>query len=905
MHITKPRCEYRRNPLGIDIAKPRLSWVVRSEQRGERQTAYRILVASAPELLAEDRGDLWDTGKVVSDRTHQVEYAGLPLRSRMNGYWKVQAWDGQDKCTAWSEAGRWTMGLLKEEDWQAEWIGIDSGPGDDASIAEGTVPAPRYFRKDFTIPGPVKSAFLHVTSLGVYEVRLNGNRVGDQLLAPEWTNYRKRVQYQTYEVTELLSSGPNAIGAILGNGWSCGLWQFWPPQLQTYSDQPYLLLQLEIETEDGQRHMIASDGSWKGTASGPIRYSGIYEGETYDALKEFPGWDATFFDDRRWRAVRTHAPTIGRLVWQRSEPIRVTREIIPVAISEPSPGVYVFDLGQNMVGWCRLNVRHDAGATIVMKHNEMLNPDGTVYMDNLHAGHLGKGDRQVIRYTCKGAGEEVYEPHFTYMGFRYVEVTGLKAAPSLELLTGQVFHTAFEDTGTFLCSNPLINRLIDNIQWSQRGNMMGIPTDCPQRDERCGYTGDAQFFMPTAIYNMDMAAFLNKWLVDLCQDSQHESGYFCDHAPYYGRGGSNVGWQDAGIIVPYIAYRTYGDTRMLLEHYEAMKRFLRYLDETSNSDHTRGPDCVGNGDWLHLGGGASAEVIGTAYYYYSYHLMSEIAEAIGETSDSLSFSHKAERIKAAFAEHFLSPEGKVANSSQTGYALCFTMGLVPDALKQKLAEQFSAEIATFEGRLATGFIGTPRLLPALHAAGLDDLAYGLLLREAYPSWLYPVSLGATTIWERWDGWTPERGFQDAGMNSFNHYAFGSVGEYLFGAVGGITALAPGYRTIRIQPVIQPGLAWARATYESISGLIAASWSLDGNRLRLDVSIPANTTALVYLPARNVRAVYESGMPIALSEGVAIEKTETDTIVLRVVSGHYQFESVDEAAYAEKVQAIWR
>ncbi|MBC8080644.1 MAG: glycoside hydrolase family 78 protein [Gorillibacterium sp.] len=902
MFINNLKCEYRDNPLGIDSVQPRLSWLIQSKQRGEQQTAYRILVASSQELLNGEQGDLWDTGKVLSNRTIQVEYDGEMLHSRMNCYWKVLAWDMQGKLSEWSEAARWTMGLLEEADWQAHWIGIDSLPNDDTTIAEGTVPAPRYLRNTFSISGAVRTAVLYVTSLGVYEMHLNGKRVGDHLLAPEWTNYHKRIQYQTYEVTDILASGVNSIAAVLGNGWCCGLWQFWPPKIQTYSDQPYLLLQLEIEMESGQRYMILSDDKWKGITSGPIRYSGLYEGETYNALMEIPGWDTAMFDDQGWRKVRTFTRKFSKLVWQRSEPIRVTEEISPLALTEPKPGVYVFDMGQNMVGWCRLSVQNETGATIVMKHNEMLNSDGTVYMDNLHAGHLGKGDRQIIRYTCKGASDEVYEPHFTYMGFRYVEVTGLKARPSIHLLTGRVFHTSFQEKGSFTCSNPLVNRLVENIQWSQRGNMMGIPTDCPQRDERCGYSGDAQFFMPTAIYNMDMAAFLSKWLVDLCQDSQHEKGYYGDHAPDYGPGGSNVGWQDAGIIIPYIAYQTYGDTRILREHYKTMKCFLQYLDDTSNRNHTRGPGCIGNGDWLNLGGGASPEVIGSAYYFYVYQLMSEIAEAIGEITDAGSFLQRAELIKAAFIEHYLTAEGQIVNSSQTGFALCFTMGLVPDSLKEQLVERFRAEMERFNGRLATGFIGTPRLLPALHQAGLDDLAYRLLLGEEYPSWLYPVTLGATTIWERWDGWTPDRGFQDSGMNSFNHYAFGSVGEYLFGIVGGIKSLEPGYRKIHIQPVIRQGITWASTTYDSISGQIKTSWKVEGNQIKIDVSIPANTIATVYLPTGKIETVYESGLSVTNSIGVKVVGFEKDSVVLHVLSGSYCFH-IDNAVVAEKVHFL--
>ena len=715
--------------------------------------------------------------------------------------------------------------------------------------------------------------------------------MGDHLLAPEWTSYHKRIQYQAYDVTSLVKTGQNAVGGILGNGWYCGLWQNWPPKVHIYGEEPFLLARIEIETADGKTTRIVSDESWKGTTDGPIRFSGIYEGENYDARKEMPGWDKPSFDDNKWQPAKIgHDLDPGKLVWQRDNPIRMTCEIKPIKLTQPKPGVYVYDLGQNIAGWCRIKFKGAPGTTVTLKHNEVLNPDGTVYMDNLHAGHFCKGDRQIVRYTFKGSGAETFEPHFTYQGFRYVEVTGLADKPALDALVGRVFHTDCPEVGRFECSNPLLNRLAQNIIWSQRANFMGVPTDCCQRDERCGYTGDAQFFMPTALYGMDIGAFFSKWLVDVCQDSQRPEGWFADHAPDYGAGPTpNVGWSDAGIICPYMIYRAYGDTRIIRDNYAAMRRNLQMLIETGNG-YTRGPDHVGNGDWLNLGGGASNEVIGTAYYAYCFRLMAEMAQVIGEQKDAVDFRDRADKIARAFADSFIDSDGRIKDSSQTGYALAFTMGLAPDSLKQKMADRFAEDVKSRGWHLATGFIGTPRLLPGLHEAGRDDVAYRLLLQENYPSWLYEVKLGATTMWERWDGWRPEKGYQDSGMNSFNHYAFGSVGEYMYGMVGGIRADSPGYAHVLIRPVIGEGITWARTTYDSIRGPISTDWKLDNQRLTLHVTIPPNTSATVRVPAKSAYSITESGLPAAKSPGVKFLRTDPAAAVFEVESGNYEFVS---------------
>ena len=591
----------------------------------------------------------------------------------------------------------------------------------------------------------------------------------------------------------------------------------------------------------------------------------------------------------KWSAASTPKPgsdfNVGKLVGQRGNPIRVTREIKPVAITEPKPGVYVYAFDQNIVGWCRFKFHGKAGDTVELQHGEMRNPDGTVFLGNLTV--VSKHRIQLDQYTFKGNQEEIFEPNFTYHGFQYVEVRGLKEKPSLESLTGVIFHSDCPEVGKFTCSEPLLNRLAKNILWSQRGNYMGVPTDCPQRNERCGYTGDAQFFMRAAVYNMDVSAFFSRWLVDVCEEAQMPDGHFADHAPTFGPGdGPNIGWSDAGIICPYEIYRTYGDTRVIREHYAAMKRNLEWLArESKDFLFTRE---VGNGDWLSNGGGVSKEVIGTAYSAFDFKLMAEMADAIGETQDAVKFRDRADKITEAFSKAYIDTEGRIKKSSQSGYALAFTMGLVPPPLKEKMTDRFAEEIARFDWHPRTGFIGTPRLLPGLHLAGRDHDAYQLLLTKTSPSWLYPVSIGATTIWERWVAWDGIK--PEGGMNSLNHYAFGAVGEYLFRMIGGISEEIPGYQRIHIEPIIREGLTWANTSYNSIHGKIATEWKVAGDKLSLDLTIPANTTATVFVPAKDANVVTESGKQAGKAIGVKFLRMENSNAVFSIASGSYRFRS---------------
>ncbi len=891
------RCEYRSNPIGIDAVKPRLGWIVNSDKRGDRQTAYELLIATSARNLAENKGDLWATGKVSSDQSIQIVYSGKPISSLQFCFWKVRVWDKDGIPSKWSETAFWSMGMLQATNWKAKWIGVEETlapkpprsehlafkPGDSLKL----LATPRYLRKDFLVEKHIKRAIVYATSLGVYELRMNGQRVGDQLLSPEWTNYAKRIQYQPYDVTSMLKSKRNTLAATLGNGWYCGLWQHWPLEVRMYGDEPLLLAQLEIEFADGSKQIVVTDNSWLGTVDGPIRFSGIYEGEYYDSRKEMPGWDTPGFNASEWKSVKiVEKPASGKLVWQRSDPIRKKLELKPVKITEPKPGVYVYAFNQNLAGWSRFRFKGTARAIISLQHAEMLNTNGTVFIDNLHL--FDKADRQLDFITCKDTSEITFEPHFTYHGFQYVEVRGLTYKPDINDLTGVVFGNDCPETGKFTCSNTLINKLVENCMWSQRANFMGVPTDCPQRDERCGYPGDAQFFMPTALYNMDVASFFNKCLVDLCQDSYSpENGAFGDHMPSFDAGGwGNVGWGDAGIILPYFYYRTYADTTLLREHYTPMRNHMQFWIDRNNGSSIK--NSGGPLDWLNLNCPTKSEVIATAYYAYMAMLMSEMANVLGKQDDAVRFNQIAKQARDAFVRTFVKPDGSILESSQTGFALAFTMGLVPDTLKKRMANQYVAEIAKFDDHLATGFIGTPRLLPGLHAAERDDIAYKLLLTNTYPSWLYPVTLGATTIWERWDGYdgkTPA-----GGMNSLNHYAFGSVVEYLYRTVAGISEEAPGYKRIRIAPALNEGLSWVNASYKSIYGTIESDWKILGNQLAMDVIIPANTTATIVIPTTDLQSIREGDTTAFKAEGVKFINFENGNAIFEVASGKYLFKS---------------
>lgn len=877
------RCEYLQNPLGLDKPNPRLSWRLNDQRRGARQTAYSIRVASSREALLAGKGDLWDSGKVESSQNTHVVYAGRPLGSSERAWWSVRVWDEHMQPSDWAEPAWWEMGLLQPSDWKAHWIGAPLVGGRRASV-----PCP-YLRKEFSLAKPLLSARLYITALGLYEASINGHPVGDAVLAPGWTEYHKRVEYQTYDVTEHLQVGANVLGAILGDGWFCGHIE-WRGR-QFYGDGPRLLAQLHVRYEDGTEELVVSDASWLFT-TGPLLESDLLMGETYNARLEMPGWDCPGYSLEGWRPVQVFDPWPAPLCARNAPPVRRKELLSPVEEPRQVPGWplprWIFDLGQNMVGRVRLKVHGPAGTTITLRHGEMLNPDGTLYTENLRTA------KQTDTYILRGEGEEVYEPHFTFHGFRYVEVTGLTEKPPRDLLTGVVLHSDMPATGTFSCSNPLINQLHHNIVWGHKGNSVDIPTDCPQRDERLGWTGDAQVFVRTGAFIHDIAAFFSRWLRTL-EDSQSEEGAYPPISPNTNAAGNDGGpaWADAGVICPWTLFLCYADTQILQDRYASMGRFMEWLEKTAIEDIRCHPDYHGFhgfGDWLATHPETPADLIGTAFYAYSARLMHQIAAVLGKEDDAKRYRSLHERVRDAFQRRFLTPDGLLVSNTQTSCVLALAFDLVPNSVRSKIAKVLVRDIRARGNHLSTGFVGTPYLLHVLTREGYLDVAYDLLMQRTWPSWLYPVTQGATTIWERWDSWTEERGFQDPSMNSFNHYAYGAVGSWLYQVVAGIDTdeSTPGYRHLHLAPKPGGGLEWAAATLETLHGRVRSAWRLEENRFFWDVELPPNTSATAILPVKAGATISESGRPLSESPGIKQLDPPSEEVALLLESGSYRF-----------------
>ena len=891
------RCEYLVNPMGIDITAPRLSWILKSGRRACVQNAYQVLVASSAETLEANKGDLWNSGKVKSDQSNQIVYKGKPLKSRMRCYWKVRVWDNSGRVSGFSDPAAWTMGLLEPADWQAKWIGYDAPPSAVYNEAKPpkedlVLPPPPYLRKSFLLNKPVKRAVVYASALGLYELHINGKRVGKDYFTPGWTDYTKRVYYQTYDVTDLLTPSGNAIGAILADGWYAGYIGFGKKR-EHYGSEPRLFVQLEIEYTDGTRQVIATDESWK-TAYGPIFEADFLMGETYDGRKELTDWCTYWFNDAAWDNVAVTDKIDAVIQAYPGVPVQKVLQIDAKKIAEPSKASYVFDMGQNFAGWVRLKASGQAGTKIVLRFAEMLNPDGTIYTKNLRAA------RCTDTYILKGSGEETWEPSFTYHGFRYVEVTGYPGQPALDAITGVVVQSNTPRVGFFKCSNPMVNQLYSNIVWGQRSNFIEVPTDCPQRDERLGWTGDAEIFIRTATYNMDVSAFFTKWLIDL-EDAQSPQGAFPDVAPRkVAMGDGTAAWGDAGVICPWTIYKVYDDKRVIDKHFESMKKWIAYL-RTNSKDLLR-PN-KGYGDWVSIGSDTPKDVIATAYFAYSTRLLSKMAAAIGRGSEAKEYEELFGQIRDAFNKAYVSEDGRIKGDTQTCYLLGLYFDLLPTDKRRMAADHLVERIKAKDWHLSTGFVGLSYLLPTLTETGHLDVAYRLLENDTFPSWGYSIKNGATTIWERWDGWTAEKGFQDPGMNSFNHYAFGSVGRWLFNTVAGIDTDGPGYKTIIIHP--QPGvpisqkngeigspgnMTSAKASYDSINGNIISDWQLKNGTFTFNVTIPANTTAMVYIPADSAKNITESGKPAVKAEGVRFQQIKQGTALFIVGSGQYQFVS---------------
>jgi len=884
------RTEYKENPLGIDARLPRLSWRIEGVGRGIVQSAYQIRVARSVRGLGGGPDLVWDSGRVSSDESIHRPYAGPPLRSGQRYDWQVRVWDGKGNASTWSKPAHWEMGLLEASDWQAGWIEPD--------VAEDTSkpgPAPM-LRREFKLNGAVARARAYVTSHGLYEMHVNGHRVGDALFTPGWTSYKKRLQYQTYDVTSLLKSGDNAVGVFLGDGWYRGELG-WEDRRGLYGDRLGLLCQIEVTYKDGRKETVTSDEKWR-SATGPILMSEIYHGETYDARLEKAGWTSPGYDDRQWSGVKVATHGKNDLIAPAGPPVRRIEELKPIKVFKTPGGDTVADLGQNMVGWVRLRVQGPAGTTVTLRHAEVLDKQGNFYTDNLRKA------KATLRYTLKGGGFEIFEPHFTFFGFRYVAVAGFPGELTPEALTGVVVHSEMARAGEFETSSPLVNQLQHNIVWGQKGNFLDVPTDCPQRDERLGWTGDAQVFFPTAAFNMDVAGFFTKWLKDVAAD-QFSNGAVPHVVPqvlpqFAGRDpGGAAGWADVATIIPWNMYLTYGDKRVLEAQYDSMVRWVGYQKTRAGDDYIWDGD-FHFGDWLafasagmgandYPGATTGKDFIATAFFARSTDLLRRTALVLGKADDAGRYAEQLAKIKAAFQKEFVTEAGRVGEGTQTAYALALQFDLLPEAMRAGAAKRLAAEVRARK-HLTTGFLGTPYLCHVLSRYGHLDEAYLLLNRDEYPSWLYPVKQGATTIWERWDGQKPDGSFQTTEMNSFNHYAYGAIGDWMYRVMAGIDIdeAAPGYKHILIQSQPGGGFSSVKASHETLYGKVASSWTLKDGRFELEVQVPPNTRGTVRLPSARVASVSESGKLLTSGNGTTGHRQDGDVVVVEVGSGQYRF-----------------
>jgi alpha-L-rhamnosidase len=886
------RCEYRETPLGLGERRPRLSWKLAAEQRGQAQSAYRVQVATRRTDL--DRGEpAWDSGWVPARDEQEAEYGGAPLQSSTRYWWRVQVRDvhGNDAGTAesWFETG-----LLHADDWVAVWIGHDPmfeelrdpPRNTDHTFRTRRLPHAPHLRRSFTLQAAPVRARVHVTAHGLYELRLNGAKVGDGELLPGWTDYRIRVQYQTYDVTDALAAGENVLGAIIADGWWSGYYGQNPRRAgEHYGTAPELLAQLIVDFADGSQRVIATDDHWRENR-GPLVYADMLIGERYYAAGELGRWDEPGYDDSAWKPVLIAGRDRSTLVATVDEPVRVTRELSPVSVDHRGSGRHIVDLGQNMVGRVRLAVRGaSAGQRIVLRHAEILDSDGELYTANLRTA-----DATDV-YFAAGRDVEVFEPRFTFHGFRFVEVSGYPGELGERDVTGVVLASDTPRAGEFSCSDPVVCQLQSNIQWGQRGNFVSVPTDCPQRDERLGWTADAQIFLPTACYNADVAAFFTKWMQDV-RDAQGGRGDFPNVAPrlVVDRIGAPA-WGDAGVTMPWHLYRTYGDRRLLARSLDSMIAWVEWI--RSNNPDLVWRKAVGAhyGDWLQVNAETSRDVLATAYFAHDTDLVSRAARELGRP-EAAEYAELFERIRAVFNERFVSPDARVTGDTQTGYLLALAFDLLPEDKIPRAVEHLVADIEAHGRHLTTGFVGVVLLCPVLTAHGHTDLAYALLHQDTYPSWAYSILHGATTIWERWDGWTEEHGFQAAAMNSFNHYSLGSVGEWMFRDVAGIgqAAASLGFRDLVLRPRVGGRLSWVEASYDSVRGPVRSRWERAGDQLRLQVEIPPGATATVHVPTVAPDGVTEGGAPIADSAGIEIVGSGPDTLRCVVGSGQYTFTS---------------
>ncbi|MVM29629.1 Bacterial alpha-L-rhamnosidase [Spirosoma sp. HMF4905] len=882
--------ENRVNPIGLDVTIPRLSWQLIATKQNVRQTAYEVRVNTDAASIA--KGAVWQSGRVASDQSVHVLYAGTALKPGQRYFWQVRIWDNTaTKPSAWSPVAYWQTGLLTAGNWKAKWI----EPG----YVEDTVNRPSpLMRKVFATPKKVRSATLSITAHGLYEAQINGKRVGDAYLTPGWTSYNNHLQYQTYDVTNLINQGQNAIGVSLASGWYRGR-LVWENQRNMYGKNLALVGQLAITYTDGSSETVITDESWK-SSTGPVRFAEIYDGEIYDSRLEKAGWTTAGYADSDWSGVMTKPFGYTNLVANYNELVGQHETRKPVKVITTPKGETVLDFGQNLVGWVKFKVTGKAGDKIVLSHVEMLDKFGNPYFENLRTA------KALATYLLKG-GTETLEPHFTFFGFRYVQINGLTGPINPADFTAITLYSDIPKTGEFTTSNALVNQLQSNIQWGQRGNFLDVPTDCPQRDERLGWTGDAEVFSRTAAFNFGVNNFFAKWLKDVTAD-QFSNGAVpfiipdvLNKRPVKDEPAGAAGWSDASIIIPWNMYLAYGDRRIVEQQYATMKAYEGYMERVAKNDLWS--EGFQFGDWLSYvttEGSPAFEaksaftdnhLVAQCFYAYSTDLMRKAAMLLGKTEDVTHYAALLERIKKAFQNAYMTPSGRLISDTQTAYVLALQFDMIPENLRPQAVDRLVDNVKKYNNHLTTGFLGTPFLCHVLTRFGRTDVAYKLLLQETYPSWLYPVKMGATTIWERWDSMKPDSTFQSPSMTSFNHYAYGAVGDWMYRTITGIDTdeTDPGYKHTIIKPQPGGGLTSASASLQTYYGTVRSSWKKEADKLSFTVEIPANTTATIYVPAKNAEAVLESGKSLSAA-GLTAAGSGPGYVVLKIGSGVYNFTS---------------
>lgn len=872
------RIEYQKNPIGIDVREPRVSWKIKSNDRNTRQAMYQLQVSK------EESFDtvVWDSGEVASDESIHIVLKDLNPESKTRYYVRVHVTDQAGNESGWSESSFFEMGLLQASEWQAKWISTPE------SIDKKASPQ---FRFSFKVKDKVKNARIYATALGLYELHLNGNRVGEEYFTPGWTSYYTRLQYQTYDVTDQIVYGDNEWTALLGNGWYRGNLG-WEHQKEIYGNRLGLLAELHLEYQDGTTEVVKTDEAWE-VAESAIRESELYHGETVDAQ----------FEVRNWQPVTILNESKEKIVAQENEPVRKINTLPAKELIRTPKGEIVIDFGQNMVGWVEFDIEGKPGQTVEIKHAEVLDSDGNFYTENLRTA------KQTNTYILRGEGKETFAPRFSFQGFRYIQLIGFEDGQiQLENFRGIVLHSDMEMTGDFKSSDEMINQLQHNIVWGLKGNFLDVPTDCPQRDERLGWTGDAQMFIRTASYLANVAPFFTKWLRDLEAD-QREDGAVpfvipnvlsqIDEPEKENQQDSfgSAAWGDAAVINPWTLYIAYGDKRILEEQYDSMKAWISYIKAQGDNPYLWNTG-FHFGDWLALDskpdsyvGATDRAYIATAFYAYSTSIVKKTAQILGEEEDYQYYAELEENIVKAFQDEYVTPNGKLSVPTQTAHVLALMFGLVDTHAKKRVVEELEKLLQETDYHLTTGFVGTPYLNHVLTENGLNDAAYTLLFQKDYPSWLYQITKGATTIWEHWDGIKEDGSFWSADMNSFNHYAYGAIGDWLYRKVAGIELdeQVPAFKHFTIQPHIGDDLDWVEATYESMYGEIKSAWrKSEAGGIELEVTVPANTTARVRLLDAKIENVKESDRPLSQADGILSFTDPGDSVDILIGSGAYRF-----------------